>query len=65
MWKAKRKSKQRKNDRKMHECEEFKKQREICIKLREQFRQEYIEFEKQQEKEREERKARWNRWIET
>lgn len=60
MWKAKRKSRKRKNTRKMYECEEFKKQREIWFKLREQFRQEYIEFEKQQEKEREERKARWN-----
>lgn len=28
MWKAKRKSKRRKNDKKMFECEEFKQERE-------------------------------------
>lgn len=50
MWKAKRKSKKRKNDKKIAEAEEFKQQRETYMKLRERFRQEYIEFEKQQEK---------------
>jgi hypothetical protein len=60
MWKAKRKSKRRKNDKKIYECEEFKQKREAYMKLREQFRQEYIEFEKQQEKKREERMRKWN-----
>lgn len=63
MWKAKRKSKRRKNDKKIYECEEFKQKREAYMKLREQFRQEYIEFEKQQEKKREEKMRKWNEVI--
>ena len=59
MWKAKRKSKRRKNDKKIAEAEEFKQQRETYMKLREQFRQEFKEFCEQQEKEREERRNRW------
>lgn len=59
MWKAKRKSRQRKNDKKIAECEEFKQKREAYIKLTEQFKQEFIEFCEQQEKEREERRNRW------
>ena len=44
MWKAKRKSRQRKNNKKIAECEEFKQKREAYIKLTEQFKQEFIEF---------------------
>ena len=53
MWKAKRKSRKRKNDKKISEAEEFRQKREAYIKLTEQFKQEFIEFCEQQEKERE------------
>lgn len=59
MWKAERKSRRRKNDKKIAEAEEFKQQREAYMKLREQFRQEFKEFCEQQEKEREERMMRF------
>ena len=60
MWKAKRKSRRRKNDKKIAEAEEFKKQREAYMKLREQFRQEFKEFCEKEEKERKERMRKWN-----
>ena len=60
MWKAKRKSRRRKNDKKMYECEEFKQKREAYMKLREQFRQEFKEFCEKEEKERKERMRKWN-----
>ena len=58
MWKAKRKSRKRKNDRKIAEAKEFKEQREAYIKLSEQFKQEFIEFceERQKQYESEYRK---------
>jgi hypothetical protein len=60
MWKAKRKSRRKKNNKKIAEAEEFKQQREAYMKLRERFRQEFKEFCEQQEKEREERMRKWN-----
>ena len=58
MWKAKRKSAKRKNDKKIAECEEFKQKREAYIKLTEQFKQEFKEFceERQKQYESEYRK---------
>lgn len=51
-WKAKRKSKRRKNNKKMHECEEFKQMREICINKTEQYKREFEEFIEQDRKDR-------------
>ena len=50
MWKAKRKSKKRKNDRKIHECEEFKRMREIWINKTEQYKREFEEFIERRER---------------
>ena len=44
MWKAKRKSKKRKNDRKMCECEEFRQERERYIAELERRKRELNEF---------------------
>ena len=49
-WKAKRKSKRRKNDKKMYECEEFKRMREIWINKTEQYKREFEEFIEQDRK---------------
>ena len=51
-WKAKRKSKRRKNDKKMYECEEFKRMREIWINKTEQYKREFEEFIEQDRKDR-------------
>lgn len=51
-WKAKRKSKRRKNDRKMYECEEFTQMREIWINKTEQYKREFEEFIEQDRKDR-------------
>jgi hypothetical protein len=51
-WKAKRKSKRRKNNKKMHECEEFKQMREIWINKTEQYKREFEEFIEQDRKDR-------------
>ena len=51
MWKHKRTSRKRKNDKKIAEAEEFKQQREEYMRLQDQFRQEFIEFCEQREKE--------------
>lgn len=51
-WKAKRKSKRRKNDKKMHECEEFKRMREIWINKTEQYKREFEEFIERDRQER-------------
>ena len=51
-WKAKRKSKRRKNDKKMYECEEFKQMREIWINKTEQYKREFEEFIEQDRKDR-------------
>lgn len=50
MWKAKRKSKKRKNDRKIHECEEFKQMREKYIERVNKYRQEFKEFCEERQK---------------
>ena len=50
MWKAKRKSKKRKNDRKMFECEEFRQERERYIADLERRRREFEEFLEKREK---------------
>ena len=50
MWKAKRKSKKRKNDRKMFECEEFRQKRERYIADLERRRREFEEFLEKREK---------------
>ena len=50
MWKAKRKSKKRKNDRKMFECEEFRQERERYIVDLERRRREFEEFLEKREK---------------
>ena len=50
MWKAKRKSKKRKNDRKMFECEEFRQKRERYIADLELRRREFEEFIEKREK---------------
>lgn len=50
MWKAKRKSKKRKNDRKIHECEEFKRMREIWINKTEQYKREFEGFIERRER---------------
>lgn len=50
MWKAKRKSKKRKNDRKMFECEEFRQEREKYIADIEQRKREFEEFLEKREK---------------
>lgn len=44
MWKAKRKSKKRKNDKKMFECEEFRQEREKYIADIERMKREFEEF---------------------
>ena len=50
MWKAKRKSKKRKNDRKMFECEEFRQERErYIINIKRRIR-EFNEFYEKREK---------------
>ena len=54
MWKAKRKSKRRKNDRKMEECEEFRQKRERYIAKLERMKREFEEFI--EERERKEKK---------
>ena len=50
MWKAKRKSKKRKNDRKMFECEEFRQERERYISDLERRRCEFEEFIEKRER---------------
>ena len=50
MWKAKRKSKKRKNDRKMFECEEFRQERERHIAYIERKKREFEEFLERREK---------------
>ena len=50
MWKAKRKSKKRKNDRKMFECEEFRQERERYIADIERKKREFEEFLERREK---------------
>ena len=50
MWKAKRKSKKRKNDRKMFECEEFRQKRERYIADLERRRREFEEFIEKRER---------------
>lgn len=50
MWKAKRKSKKRKNDRKIHECEEFRQERERYIADLERRKREFEEFIEKREK---------------
>ena len=50
MWKAKRKSKKRKNDRKMFECEEFRQERERYKAELERRRCEFEEFIEKREK---------------
>ena len=50
MWKAKRKSKKRKNDRKMFECEEFRQERKRYIADLERRRREFEEFIEKREK---------------
>ena len=50
MWKAKRKSKKRKNDRKMFECEEFRQERERYKAELERRRCEFEEFLEKREK---------------
>ena len=50
MWKAKRKSKKRKNDRKMFECEEFRQERERYIAYIERKKLEFEEFLERREK---------------
>ena len=50
MWKAKRKSKKRKNDRKMFECEEFRQEREKYIADIERMKREFEEFLERREK---------------
>ena len=50
MWKAKRKSKKRKNDRKMFECEEFRQEREKYIADIERRKREFEEFLEKREK---------------
>ena len=50
MWKAKRKSKKRKNDRKMYECEEFRQERERYIADLERRKREFEEFIEKREK---------------
>jgi len=50
MWKAKRKSKKRKNDRKMFECEEFRQERERYIADLERRKREFEEFIEKREK---------------
>lgn len=51
-WKAKRKSKRRKNNKKMYECEEFKQMREIWINKTEQYKREFEEFIERDRQER-------------
>ena len=50
MWKAKRKSKKRKNDRKMFECEEFRQEREKYIAELERRKREFEEFIEKRER---------------
>lgn len=50
MWKAKRKSRQRKNDRKIFECEEFRQERERYIADLERRKREFEEFIERREK---------------
>ena len=50
MWKAKRKSKKRKNDRKMFECEEFRQKRERYIADLERRRREFEAFIEKRER---------------
>lgn len=50
MWKAKRKSKKRKNDRKMFECEEFRRERERYIADIERRKREFEEFLERKER---------------
>ena len=50
MWKAKRKSKKRKIDRKMFECEEFRQERERYIADIKRRRCEFEEFLERREK---------------
>lgn len=50
MWKAKRKSKKRKNDRKIYECEEFTQKRERYIAELERQKREFEEFIEKREK---------------
>ena len=50
MWKAKRKSKKRKNDRKMFECEEFRQERERYITDIERRIREFDEFLEKRDK---------------
>ena len=50
MWKAKRKSKKRKNYRKMYECEEFRQERERYIADLERRKREFEEFIERREK---------------
>lgn len=50
MWKAKRKSKRRKNDKKMFECEEFTQKRERYIAELERKKREFEEFLEKREK---------------
>ena len=50
MWKAKRKSKKRKNDRKMFECEEFRQERERYIADIERRIREFDEFLEKRDK---------------
>lgn len=61
MYKQKRTSKRRKNDRKIAESKEFKQKREAYIKSSEQFRQEFKDFCEQQEKEREARRLQYHK----
>ena len=50
MWKAKRKSKKRKNDRKIHECEEFTQRRERYRAELERRKREFEEFIEKRER---------------
>lgn len=50
MWKAKRKSKRRKNDKKMFECEEFRQERERYKAELERRKREFEEFIEKREK---------------
>lgn len=50
MWKAKRKSKRRKNDKKIYECEEFRQKRERYITKLERMKREFEEFIEERER---------------
>lgn len=64
MWKAKRKSRRRKNDRKMEECEEFRKKREQYIAKIERMKREFEEFIEKREQQKKKRQEAVQELIE-